>query len=126
MEDNNTLLWIGGRYESGGFSALLTKSGYGLVTAADLPAGLEAVRKHHVGLIVLENEISCVQGELAAVRLKSAAPRIPILLLCEPLGSAAPQVFFVNLILGLKAAPELLLRAVKTLLPQRSVRKTGT
>lgn len=126
MDDHITVLWIGSRHESAGFSALLTKSGYNLIITAELPAGLEAVRKHQIGLIVLENEISCVQGELAAVRLKSAAPRTPILLLCEPLDSAAPQAFFVNLILGLKAAPELLLRAVKTLLPQHSARKTGT
>jgi CheY-like chemotaxis protein len=126
MNDNIAVLWIGTTHESAGFSALLKKSGYRIVTAADLSAGLEAVRKKEIGLIVLENEISCVQGELAAVRLKSAAPRTPILLLCEPLDSAAPQAFFVNLILGLKAAPELLLRAVKTLLPQHSARKTGS
>ncbi|HWG49777.1 MAG TPA: hypothetical protein VN669_08790 [Candidatus Acidoferrales bacterium] len=126
MDDTITLLWIGTSHESGGFSSLLKKSGYNLITAADVPAGVEAVRKHPVSLIVLENEISCIQGELAAVRLKSAAPRTPILLLCEPLDSGAPQAFFVNLILGLKAGPELLLRAVSTLLPRQSARKTAS
>jgi CheY-like chemotaxis protein len=126
MNDTITVLWIGGRHESAEFSALLKKNGYSLRTASDLPAGLEALRKHEIGLIVLEDEVSCVQGELAAVRLKSAAPRVPILLLCEPLASAAPQAFFVNLILGLKAAPDLVLRAVKSLLPQPSPTTTGT
>jgi DNA-binding NtrC family response regulator len=126
MNDSITVLWIGNRHGSAEFSALLKTSGYSLITAPDLRTGLESLRKDQIGLIVLENEISCVQGELAAVRLKSAAPRVPILLLCEPLDSAAPQAFFVNLILGLKAAPELVLRAVKSLLPQPSPTATGT
>jgi CheY-like chemotaxis protein len=124
-DDDNTVLWIGIRHESAGSSSLLRKSGYSLITADDLTAGLETLRSHDIDLIVLENEISCVQGELAAVQLKSAAPRIPILLLCEPLESGTPQAFFVNLILGLKAAPDLLLRAVSSLAPLRTAR-TGS
>ena len=126
MDDNFTVLWIGNRHEPAGFSSLLKESGYTLITADNVFAGLEALRTHQIGLIVLENEISCIQGELSAVRLKSAAPRIPILLLCEPLESAAPQAFFVNLILGLRAAPELLLRAINNLLPQPSARRTAS
>lgn len=83
---------------------------------------METLRKQAVDLIVLENEISCVQGELAAVRLKSAAPRVPILLLCDPVQPGTPQAFFVNMILALRSGPELLLRAVQTLLPNRSRR----
>ena len=126
MNDNNTVLWIGIRHESAGFSSILKKGGYTLITADDLTSGLATLRAQDIDLIVLENQISCVQGELAAVRLKSAAPRVPILLLCEPLESDTPQAFFVNLILGLKAAPDLLLRAVNTLAPLRTARRTGS
>ena len=99
-----------------------------MLAANDLSAAVETLRNREIQLIVLENDASCVQGELAAVRLKSAAPRVPILLLCDPLDAAAslPQALFVNLILGLKTAPELLLRAIETLLPHPAGRKTGT
>lgn len=67
-----------------------------------------------------------MQGELLAVRLKNAAAHVPILLLCDPLDKGTPQVFFVNLILGMNASPELLLKAIKTLLPGHPEKRTGT
>ena len=126
MNDNSRILLIGNREESREVAGTIEKAGYEVSFAADLNAALEVLRQEYVDLIVLENETSCVQGELVAVRLKSLAHKVPILLLCEPLDSGAPQVFFVNLILSLKAAPELLLRAIHTLVPQPSSRKTGT
>ncbi|HET9791307.1 MAG TPA: hypothetical protein VJV96_00755 [Candidatus Angelobacter sp.] len=127
MTDNARILWIGNRHESGKVAGTIEKAGYEVLVAADLTAALEILRNQRIDLIVLENETSCVQGELVAVRLKSIAHKVPILLLCEPLDSGAPQAFFVNLILSLKAGPELLLRAIHTLVPQESSsRKTGT
>lgn len=126
MLDTSTLLWIGTRHESAGFAETLQDRGYHLLAADDLSAAIETLRSREIQLIVLENDASCIQGELAAVRLKSAAPRVPILLLCDPLDASPPQAFFVNLILGLKTAPELVLRAIETLLPRPASRKTGT
>jgi len=125
MDSNVTLLWIGNRHGSPAITGGVEQAGYRLITASDLTDGLASLRKEEVSLIILENEVSCVQGELAAVRLKSAAPRVPILLLCDPLDSATPQAFFVNVILGLQANPELLLRAIRTLVPQQA-RKTAS
>jgi hypothetical protein len=125
MDSNVTLLWIGKRHASPAISGGVKGAGYRLITACDLTEGLSNLRKEQVSLVILENDVSCVQGELAAVRVKSAAPRIPILLLCDPLDSATPQAFFVNLILGLQANPELLLRAIATLVPQQT-RKTAS
>lgn len=125
MDSNVTLLWIGNRHASPDITGGVEGAGYRLITASDVPDGLGTLRKEQVSLIILENDVSCVQGELAAVRLKSAAPRVPILLLCDPLDSATPQAFFVNLIVGLQANPELLLRAIVTLLPQHT-RKTAS
>lgn len=123
----STVLWIGTRHKSAGFAKTLEDRGYGLLTGNDLSSAMETLRSREVQLIVLENDTSCVQGELAAVRLKTAAPRVPILLLCDPRDAASvPQAFFVNLILGLKSAPELLLRAIETLLPRQATRKTGS
>src|SRR6185437_15711952 len=88
MNENTRILWIGNRNQSREVAEAIEKAGYEVSVTADLTA-------------VLENETSCVQGELVAVRLKGVAPKVPILLLCEPLDSGAPQVFFVNLILSL-------------------------
>ncbi|MGE5325190.1 MAG: hypothetical protein ACM3SW_20140 [Actinomycetota bacterium] len=126
MLDRTTLLWIGTRHKSAGFAKALQERGYRLLAANDVSAAVQILHNREIQLIVLENDTSCVQGELAAVRLKSAAPRVPILLLCDPLDASTPQAFFVNLILGLKTAPELLLRAIETLLPRKGSRKTGT
>lgn len=128
MLDHSTVLWIGTRHKSAGIAKPLQDRGYRLLAANDLSAAMETLRSREIQLIVLENDTSCVQGELTAVRLKSAAPRVPILLLCDPLDAAAslPQAFFVNLILGLKTAPEMVLRAIETLLPRQGATKTGT
>lgn len=126
MDENFTLLWIGSRHVSPEVASGLQEAGYRLITGSDVVSTVETLRSEHVDLIVLENEISCVQGELAAVRLKSAAPRVPILLLCDPLDAGPPQAFFVNLILALRSGPELLLRAIETLLPHESSRKTAS
>lgn len=126
MNDYARILWIGNRDESREAAETIEKAGYEVSIAVDLTAALETLRNQHIALIVLENETSCIQGELVAVRLKGATPKVPILLLCEPLAAGAPQAFFVNLILSLKAAPELLLRSIYTLVPHQSSRKTGT
>lgn len=126
MNDYARILWIGNRDESREAAETIEKAGYEVSIAVDLTAALETLRNQHIALIVLENETSCIQGELVAVRLKGVAPKVPILLLCEPLAVGAPQAFFVNLILSLKAAPELLLRSIYTLVPHQSSRKTGT
>lgn len=126
MLDTSTLLWIGTRHKSAGFAQTLQDRGYRLLDADDLSAAMKTLRSREIQLIVLENDTSCVQGELAAVRLKSAAPRVPILLLCDPLDASTPQAFFVNMIMGLKTAPELVLRAIETLLPRQGSSRTGT
>lgn len=126
MLDTSTLLWIGTRHKSAGFAKTLRDRGYSLLDVDDLSAAMTTLGSREIQLIVLENDTSCVQGELAAVRLKSAAPRVPILLLCDPLDASTPQAFFVNLILGLKTAPELVMRAIETLLPRQGTTKTGT
>lgn len=127
MLDTSTLLWVGTRHKSAGFAKDLQDRGYRLLAANDLSTAMETLRSREIQLIVLENDVSCVQGELAAVRLKTAAPRVPILLLCDPLDAASmPQALFVNLILGLKTAPESMLRAIETLLPRQGTMKTGT
>lgn len=123
MDENYTLLWIGNRHGSPEIASGLQEARYRIIAASDVASTIDRLRNERVDLIVLENEVSCVQGELAAVRLKSAAPRVPILLLCDPLDSGTPQVFFVNLILGLRSGPELLLRAIETLLPDESSRR---
>lgn len=126
MDDNFKLLWIGNRHQSPEIANGLQKATYRVITASDFPGTIETLRKEHIDLIVLENEVSCVQGELAAVRLKSAAPRVPILLLCDPVQTETPQAFFVNMILALRSGPELLLRAIETLLPNPRSRRTAS
>lgn len=123
MDEKYTLLWIGTRHESPELASGLQEAGYRIILSADVASTMESLRNEAIDLIVLENETSCVQGELAAVRLKSAAPRVPILLLCDPVDSGTPQAFFVNLILALRSGPELLLRAIETLLPHESSRR---
>jgi response regulator RpfG family c-di-GMP phosphodiesterase len=126
MQENFTLLWIGNRYQSPEIAHGLERAAYHLVAASDVPSAMETLRNQPVDLIVLENETSCVQGELTAVRLKSAAPRVPILLLCDPVQTGTPQAFFVNMILALRSGPEMLLRSIKSLLPNQSSRKTAS
>ena len=127
MNDFFTLLWIGNRHQAPAISTRLREANYQLVIVDGVAAALTELKRQDISLIVMENESSCVQGEIAAMHLKSAAPEIPILLLCDPLDSGTPQVFFVNLILGSNVSPELLFGAIETLVPRRAkLKKTGT
>lgn len=116
------LLWIG--KGSSQFAPDLKRDGYNVITTENLDEGLQLLRSEFPELILLEKD-SCLQGELAAVRLKTVAPKVPILLLCSPKEPSATQVFFVNLILSSAAAPDVLLRAISSLLPSQR-EKTGT
>ena len=126
MKPTYTVLWIGRELHSPVIEAGLSRAGCRQVRVADVADGLQVLRDGDADLVVLESPRSCVQGELLAVRLKNAAAHIPILLLCDPLDKGTPQVFFVNLILGMNASPELLLKAIQTLLPGHPEKKTGT
>ena len=126
MTDNYTVLWIGNEMLSPVIAAGLSRAGCRQFQVPDIAEGLQVLRDGEIELIVLESPASCVQGEFLAVRLKNVAAHIPILLLCDPLDKGTPQVFFVNLILGMNASPELLLKAIQTLLPSRPAKKTGT
>jgi hypothetical protein len=126
MEAMYTVLWIGGGWHSPVVEAGLSRAGCRQVRVDDIADGLPVLRNGDADLVVLESPKSCVQGELLAVRLKNAAAHVPILLLCDPLDKGTPQVFFVNLILGMNASPELLLKAIKTLLPGHPEKRTGT
>src|SRR5450432_1563765 len=126
MEELYTVLWIGNEMYSPVIEAGLSRAGCHQVRVGDIADGLQVLRTGEINLIVLESPTSCVQGELLAVRLKNVTAHVPILLLCDPLDKGTPQVFFVNLILGMNASPELLLKAIQTLLPSRPHKKTGT
>jgi DNA-binding response OmpR family regulator len=126
MEEIYTLLWIGNEMRSPIIEAGLSRAGCRRIRVQDISDGLQVLRGGNIDLIVLESPVSCVQGELLAVRLKNVAADVPVLLLCDPLDKATPQVFFVNLILGMSASPELLLKAIQTLLPTHREKKTGT
>jgi DNA-binding response OmpR family regulator len=126
MEPMYKVLWVGRELRSPVIEAGLSRAGCRQVRVDDVADGLQVLRNGDADLVVLESPRSCVQGELLAVRLKNAAAHVPILLLCDPLDKATPQVFFVNLILGMNASPELLLKAIQTLLPGHPEKKTGT
>ncbi|HYX54325.1 MAG TPA: hypothetical protein VE783_12790 [Candidatus Limnocylindrales bacterium] len=119
------ILWIGKLLESESLAASLEFAGYHVHRESDYQQGLQTLRSIRIDLIVLEHEVSCVQGELVAVRLRSAAPRVPVLLLCRPEDPVNQQVLFVNKILSLGDPEETLLNAVTELLPRR-IEQTGT
>lgn len=120
-----TILWIGKLLNSPSLAASLENAGYHVLSEDDFQQGLDVLRSRRIQLIVLEHEVSCVQGELVAVRLKSAAPKIPVLLLCRPNDPVNQQALFVNKILALDEPEESLLNAVEELLPRR-IEQTGT
>ncbi|HEX2328249.1 MAG TPA: hypothetical protein VHN74_05975 [Candidatus Angelobacter sp.] len=120
-----TILWIGKLLNSAPLAEGLETAGYDVLRESDFQEGLQTLRHSRIDLIVLEHEVSCVQGELVAVRLRSAAPRIPVLLLCRPNDPVSQQVLFVNKILDLSDPEEKLLSAVAELLPWR-IEQTGT
>jgi hypothetical protein len=126
MDSLFTVLWVGNEMHSPIIEAGLSRAACREIRIKDISDGLQVLRRGDIDLVVLESPKSCVQGELLAVRLKNIAARVPILLLCDPLDKGTPQVFFVNLILGMNASPELLLKAIQTLLPSHPERKTGT
>lgn len=115
------LLWIG---KESPVVGLLNRNGYHVNVAVGVEDAVGDLRASPPDLVILDKN-SCLQGELAAVRLKSAAPKVPILLICEPRESGAPQVFFVNMILSSATSPELVMRAIASLLPATHHR-TGT
>jgi hypothetical protein len=51
----------------------LQQAQYRINAATDVLSALETFGKDEIDLKVMENDTSCVQGELAAVRLKTAA-----------------------------------------------------
>lgn len=119
-----SILWIGNSPQSL-FARELARGGFSFNCVSDTDTALHELRGGQADLIVLEQE-SCLRGELAAVKFKSAAPKVPILLLCDPLEPGAAQVFFVNMILNSETTPDLLLRAIESLLPAALQEKTGT
>ncbi len=120
-----TILWIGKLMDSVSLAESLENAGYDVVRESDYQQGVQRLRNSRIDLIVLEHEVSCVQGELVAVRLRSAAPRVPVLLLCRPEDPVNQQVLFVNKILSLSDPEDILLSAVAELLPRR-IEQTGT
>lgn len=119
-----SILWIGNSPQSL-IAKEMKRRGFALNSVSDTEAALHELRAGQADLIVLEQE-SCLRGELAAVKFKSAAPKVPILLLCDPQEPGAAQVFFVNMILNSETSPELLLRAIESLVPSFAHEKTGT
>jgi hypothetical protein len=118
-----SILWIGNASDS--LAKDIGRRGFALNRVSDTDTALHELRTGQADLIVLEQE-SCLRGELAAVKFKSAAPKVPILLLCDPLEPGAAQVFFVNMILTSESSPEILMRAIESLLPSFRQEKTGT
>ena len=119
-----SILWIGNSPQSP-FARELARHGFSFNCVSDTDSALHELRAGEADLIVLEQE-SCLRGELAAVKFKSAAPKVPILLLCDPQEPGATQVFFVNMILNSETTPEILLRAIESLLPAALQERTGT
>lgn len=124
MARKASILWIGNSPQPP-FARELARLGFSANRVADTDAALHELRAGETDLIVLEQE-SCLRGELAAVKFKSAAPKVPILLLCDPREPGAAQVFFVNMILNSETTPDVLLRAIESLLPSAVQEKTGT
>ena len=120
-----TILWIGKLMDSVSLAESLENAGYDVVRESDYQQGVQTLRNSRIDLIVLEHDVSCVQGELVAVRLRSAAPRVPVLLLCRTEDPVNQQVLFVNKILSLSDPEDILLSAVAELLPRR-IEQTGT
>lgn len=118
-----SILWIGNSSQP--LAREMVRRGFSFNSVSDTDYALHEVRAGQADLIVLEQE-SCLKGELAAVKFKSAAPKIPILLLCDPQEPGAAQVFFVNMILTSESSPEVLMRAIESLLPAVHEEKTGT
>lgn len=124
MARKASILWIGNSPESI-FERQMTRRGFAFSCVSDTDTALRELRAGQADLIVLEEE-SCLKGELAAVKFKSAAPKVPILLLCNPHEPGAAQVFFVNMILTSESSPEVLTQAIESLLPAVLQEKTGT
>lgn len=68
------LLWIG---KESPVVGLLNRNGYHVNVAVGVEDAVGDLRASPPDLVILDKN-SCVQGELAAVRLKSAAPKVPI------------------------------------------------
>ncbi|MGH9566867.1 MAG: hypothetical protein ACRD4I_12835, partial [Candidatus Angelobacter sp.] len=77
------ILWIGESCCTPGVASQLAAQGFHLVCTSGPEAALQELRAASADLIVLEQE-SCLRGELVAVKFKSAAPKVPVLLLCDP------------------------------------------
>lgn len=119
------ILWVGELRCTPGVASQLKRHGFHVVCTTGPETALHELRAASADLIVLEQE-SCLRGELVAVKFKSAAPKVPVLLLCDPQEPGAPQVFFVNMILSAHASTDILLRAIESLLPSREQEETGT
>lgn len=124
MSRKASILWIGNSPQSM-FEKQMARRGFAFSCVSEIDTALHELRAGQADLIVLEEE-SCLKGELAAVKFKSAAPKVPILLLCNPHEPGAAQVFFVNMILTSESSPEILLQAIESLLPAMQHEKTGT
>ena len=125
MYEKPALLWVTNGSKPAAMLPFLGESGYATFNAFNVAEALQILRTHRVALTILENEVSCIKGELAAVRLKSAAPRIPILLICESVNPSPPQAMFVDAILPNSATAEEVLNYVRRLLKPAKVERTG-
>jgi CheY-like chemotaxis protein len=61
--------------------ATLEEAGYEVVTATTGLAAVECMRKHDVGLAVLDVLMPGISGDAVAIRLRQLDPELPVLLM---------------------------------------------
>jgi DNA-binding NtrC family response regulator len=65
--------------------SLLKESGYELLTATNAPDGLRLFMSQPVDAVVLEHQLSLLDGSVLAAEIKRVRPKIPIVMLVDHL-----------------------------------------
>ncbi len=101
---------------------LLERAGYQVLTALDGRTGLEVFESEPVQAVVLDYTMPGMNGGEVANRMRKTKPEIPILLLSANIALPAEITALVDVYMTKGEGAPVLLKNLKTLLPESSVR----
>lgn len=113
MATNGTLLCI---HRDPAQLSLLREHGYRLLTASTGYEGLRLLSSQSVDAIVLEYQLGLLDGAFVASVIKQILPKIPIVMVADPLELPEDALKFVDVMVAISDGPHFVWAAVHFLL----------
>lgn len=104
--------------------AILSRSGYTVLTALDGPTGIALTRSHSIDAVVLDFNMSGMDGSAVAQMLMKEHPRLPVVIWSGCLNDIPESLkWYADALLEKTEGPSALISAIQKLLSTSSSRK---